>query len=176
MSLKGKRVAILVEQDFEDIELAQLLNAMRNANAEVIMVGSGSRKVYRGLKGEVSVTVDISARKASGLEFDAVIVPGGYAADKMRLYRSMVNLVKNAHLSGKIVGAVDRGPQLLISADIVKGRRVTSWPSVAVDLRNAGANWVDETMVRDGNIITFGKPADLSESNRVIIQAIEENK
>ena len=84
----------------------------------------------------------------------------------------MIDLVRNAHGVHRVIAAVCHGPQLLISADIVRGRRVTSWPSIAVDLRNAGATWVDEAVVRDGNLITSRKPADLPKFNMAIIEAL----
>ena len=170
--LEGKRIAILAEEDFEDSELTEPLRAMKNAGARVVIVGSGSKKSYKGKRGSAEVTVDTTADKVEASQFDAIIVPGGYAPDKMRLHQPMVDLVREAHAEGKIIAAVCHGPQLLISADIVKGRRVTSWPSVAVDLKNAGAIWVDEPMVRDGNIITSRKPADLPKFNKAIIEAL----
>ena len=170
--LVGKRIAILAEDNFEDSELTEPLRAMKDAGARVLIVGSGSKKSYKGKRGSAEVTVDITADKVDASRFDAIIVPGGYAPDKMRLHQPMVNLVRKAHAAGKIIAAVCHGPQLLISADIVKGRRVTSWPSVSVDLKNAGAIWVDEPTVRDGNIITARKPADLPKFNKAIIEAL----
>jgi len=131
-----------------------------------------AQKNYKGTRGSATVTVDTTADKVEAGEFDAIIVPGGYAPDKMRLHQPMVDLVRDAHEAGKIIAAVCHGPQLLISADIVKGRRVTSWSSVAVDLKNAGASWVDEPVVKDGNIITSRKPADLPKFNKAIIEAL----
>lgn len=170
--LAGKRIAILAEENFEDSELTEPLRAMKDAGARVVIVGSGSKKSYKGKRGSAEVTVDTTADKVEASQFDAIIVPGGYAPDKMRLHQPMVDLVRKAHAEGKIIAAVCHGPQLLISADIVKGRRVTSWPSVAVDLKNAGAIWVNEPMVRDANIITARKPADLPKFNRAIIEAL----
>jgi protease I len=170
--LEGKRIAILAEDDFEDSELMEPLRAIKDAGARVMIVGSGSKKNYKGKRGLVEVTVDTTADKVEAGKFDAIIIPGGYAPDKMRLYQSMVDLIRKAHEAGKIIAAVCHGPQILISADIVKGRRVTSWPSVAVDLKNAGATWVDEPVVRDGNIITSRKPADLPKFNKAIIEAL----
>ena len=170
--LAGKRIAILAEDNFEDSELTEPLRAMKDAGARVLIVGSGSKKGYRGKRSLAEVKVDTTADKVEPSQFDAIIVPGGYAPDKMRLHQSMVDLVRNAHAEGKIIAAICHGPQLLISADIVKGRRVTSWASVAVDLKNAGAIWVDKPTVRDGNIITARKPADLPKFNRTIIEAL----
>lgn len=172
MSVKGKRIAILAEQDFEDSELSEPLKAMKEAGAKVLVVGSGTQTSYRGKRGRVNISVDTTADKVSAGDFDAIIIPGGYAPDKMRLHPPMVELVKKAHEAGKLIAAICHGPQLLISADIVKGHRVTSWPSVAIDLKNASANWVDEPVVQDGNIITSRKPADIPQFNKAIIEAL----
>lgn len=173
MSLQGKRIVILAEEDFEDVELMEPLKAMKDAGAKVTLVGSGTKASYRGKRGTATVKVDTTADKVNAADFDAIIVPGGYAPDKMRLHQSMIDLVRKANDSGKIIAAICHGPQLLISADIVMGRRVTSWLSVAVDLKNAGANWVDEPIVQDGNLITSRKPADLPLFNKAIIDALE---
>jgi protease I len=170
--LQGKRIAILAEEDFEDSELVEPLRAMKNVGARVVIVGSGSKPSYKGKRGDATVTVDTTADKVKADDFDAIIVPGGCAADKMRLHQPMIDLVRKAHDSGKVVAAICHGAQLLISADIVRGRRVTSWPSVAVDLKNAGAIWVDEPVVRDGNLITSRKPVDLPRFNKAIIEAL----
>jgi len=124
--------------------------------------------------GNAAAIVDAAADNVKAEDFDAVIIPGGYAADKMRLHQSMVDLVRKAYDLGKVVAAICHGPQLLISADIVRGRRVTSWPSVAVDLRNAGADWIDAPIVQDGNLITSRKPADLPRFNKAISEALQD--
>jgi len=170
--LEGKRIAILAEEDFEDSELMEPLRAMKDAGARVIVVGSGSKKSYKGKRGTATITADTTADKVKADAFDAVSIPGGYAPDKMRLHQPMIDLVRKAHAEGKIIAAVCHGPQLLISADIVKGRRVTSWPSVTVDLKNAGAIWVDEPVVRDNNIITSRRLVDLPKFNKAIIEAL----
>jgi protease I len=172
--LSGKRIAILVEDGFEDSEVVESMRAMKNAGARVLIVGSGSNELYTGKRGEVTVKVDITAENIHSEDFDGVIIPGGYAPDKMRLYQPMVNLVRNAHDNGKLIAAICHGPQLLISANIVRGRRLTSWPSIAVDLRNAGANWVDENVVQDENLITSRKLADLPRFNKAIIEALQD--
>jgi len=170
--LEGKHIIILAEEGFEDSELMEPLRAMKDASARVLIVGSGSKKSYRGKRGSAEVMVDTTADKVKVDDFDVIIIPGGYAPDKMRLHQSMIDLVRKAHEAGKIIAAVCHGPQLLISAGILEGRRVTSWPSVAVDLKNAGATWVDEPVVRDGNIITSRKPADLPRFNKAIVEAL----
>jgi protease I len=170
--LEGKRVAILIEEDFEDSELLEPLKAMKEAGAKVVLVGSGSKKSYRGKRARTEIHPDTTADKVELGEIDAVIVPGGYAPDKMRMHQPMIDLVRQAYEVGKLVAAVCHGPQLLISADIVRGRRVTSWPSVAVDLKNAGAIWIDEEVVQDGNLTISRKPADLPRFNQVIIESL----
>ncbi len=172
--LTGKRIAILAEEDFEDSELVEPLRALKNAGAKVVIVGSGSAESYRGKRGTATIKVDTTASEVKAEDFDGIIVPGGYAPDKMRLHQSMIDLVRQVHDSGKVVAAICHGPQLLISADIVRGRRLTSWPSVAVDLKNAGARWVDEPLVQDKNLITSRKPADLPRFNKAIIEALRD--
>jgi protease I len=174
--LAGKRIAVLVEEGFEDSELTEPVRAMRNAGARVVIIGSGTRTSYGGKRGKAQVTVDTAADEVSANGFDAIIIPGGYAPDKMRLHQPMIDLVKQFFDAGKLVAAICHGPQLLISADVVRSRRVTSWPSVAVDLRNAGAEWVDQPVVQDGNLITARKPSDIPRFNKAIIAALSDGK
>ncbi|MDA8187387.1 MAG: type 1 glutamine amidotransferase [Dehalococcoidales bacterium] len=171
MALQRKRVAILVEDDFLDSELLEPLKAMKDAGVQVTIVGPGTKDVFRGKHG-AAIRADAAAKDVRGSDFDAVIIPGGYAPDKMRLQPAMINLVKDANQAGRIVAAVCHGPQLLISADIVRGRTATCWPSIAVDLKNAGANYVDKPVVRDGNLITSRKPEDLPQFSAAILDAL----
>jgi protease I len=170
--LDGKRIAILAEDDFEDSELIEPMRSMKNAGARVVIVGTGSKESYQGKRGNASVSADTTAAKVKAEDFAAIIIPGGYAPDKMRRDPSMVELVKKAYELGRVIAAICHGPQLLISANVVRGRRVTSWPSIAVDLENAGAEWVDAPVVQDGNLITARKPADLPRFNKTIIEAL----
>ncbi len=171
--LRGKKVAILIEQDFEDAEVTKPLKAMRDAGATVTVIGSGSQRSYWGKRRSINIPARTSAEMVKAEDFAAVIIPGGYAPDKMRMHQPMIDLVARAHELGKVVAAVCHGPQLLISAEIVKGKRLTSWPSIAIDLKNAGAQWVDEPVVRDGNLITSRKPADLPMFSEAIIKALQ---
>ena len=173
--LAGKRVAILAEEGFEDAELLEPLRAMKDAGARVVIVGSGSKDIYKGKRGN-TISADTSATEVRAQDFDAIIVPGGHAPDKMRLSQAMIELVQQAYNSGKVIAAICHGPQLLISADIVKGRRLASWPSVAIDLKNAGAEWVNEPLIQDDNIITSRKPADLPRFNKAIIEVLKQQK
>ena len=173
--LNEKRIAILAEEGFEDAELMEPLRALKAAGAIVFVVGSGTKKSYRGKNGEVTIEVDIAADKAAAEDFDAIIIPGGYALDEMCLHEAVIELVRKAYESGRLVAAICHRPQFLISSGIVTGRRVASWPSVAVDLRNAGASWVDEPLVQDGNLITLRRPAQLARFNKAIIEALTLN-
>jgi protease I len=170
--LDGKRIAILAEEDFEDSELIVPMWGMKNAGAKVLIVGSGSKETYQGKRGSVAIRVDTTADKVRAEDLDAIIIPGGRAPARMLKRKSMVDLVKKANELGKLIAAVCHGPQLLVAAGIVKGRRLTSWPAVAAELKAAGAEWVDEVVVRDGNLITSRKPADLPKFNKAIIEAI----
>jgi len=172
--LDGKRIAILAEDDFEDSELIVPMWGMKNAGAKVLIIGSGSKEIYQGKRGSVAIRVDATADKVRAEDLDAIIIPGGRAPARMRKYKSMVDLIKKADELGKIIAAVCHGPQLLIAAGIVKGRRLTSWPSVAAELKAAGAEWVDEAVVRNGNLITSRKPADLPRFNKAIIEALRD--
>ena len=173
--LGGNRVAILVEEGFEDSELTESVKALKDAGAKVVIVGSGSQDSYQGKRKKTQVKPNVNANEIKASDFDAVIIPGGHAPDKMRLHQSMIDLVRDAYDSGKIVAAICHGPQLLISANVVGGHRVTSWSSVAVDLRNAGAEWVNEPVVRDGNLVTSRKPVDIPKFNKAIIDALKEH-
>ena len=168
----NRRVALLVERDYDDSEFKEIVRAMNDAGVKVVVVGGGTQRSYRGMKRRSRAHVDIAAGDARASEFDAVIIPGGYAPDWMRLHQEMIDLVKRADALGKVIAAICHGPQLMVSAGVVKGRRITSWPSIAVDMINAGAEWLDEAVVQDGNLITARKPADLPRFNRAILRAL----
>ena len=172
--LDGKTIAVLVEEGYEGTELIESVRSMKSSGARVVIVGNQTGGDYRGQRGRTFIKADITADKANALDYDVIIVPGGHAPDKMRLHPSMIELVRTAYDSGKIVAAICHGPQLLVSAGIVSGRRMTSSPSIAVDLQNAGAEWVDYPVVRDGNIITSRKPADIPRFNKAIIVALQD--
>ena len=171
-SLTGKRIAMLVEDGFEDRELTGPLEALRVAGAEVALVGPSAHAEYRGKRGQAVVTSDVAAGSAHIQDFDALVVPGGHAPDKMRMRHAMVDLVRDAMLARKPVAAICHGPQVLISADVLRGRTLTCWPSIAIDVKNAGGLYVDKPVVEDGNLITSRKPDDVPVFSEAIIRAL----
>jgi protease I len=170
--LSEKRVAMLVEDEFEDRELTGPLEALRAAGITVVVVGPAAGGSYTGKRGEAVITADIAAGAARIKDFDAVIIPGGHAPDKMRMRHAMVDLTRDAMTAGKPVAAICHGPQLLISANALKGRTLTCWPSIAIDVKNAGGLYVDKPVVEDGNLITSRKPDDVPAFSQAIIRAL----
>ena len=170
--LDGKRIAILVEEGFEGLELAEPMRAMKAANGRVVIVGAATQKSHRSRNDKKMITAELAAEAAKAGDFDTVIIVGGHHRDTATANWAMVELVRQAHQLGRVVAAASGGQQLLILAGIVKGRRLTSPPSLAPALRNAGADWVDEAVVRDGNIITSRKPADIPMFNKAIIDTV----
>jgi protease I len=171
MELEGKRVAILAEQLYEDLELWYPLYRLREAGAEVFVVGTGSADEY-GSKHGYPVKVDAEADTVNAAQFDAVIVPGGYAPDYMRRSAAMVRLVREASEQGKIVAAICHAGWMLASAGIARGKTVTGARSIKDDLVNAGAAYVDREVVRDGTLITSRFPADLPAFMREVVKAL----
>ena len=171
MSAAGKRVAVLVEEGFEDSEITGPVDGLRDAGAIVTFVGPAAGRQYTGKRGAV-VTSDAAAGAVKAADFDAVVIPGGYAPDRMRLRHAMVDLTREAFTAGKPVAAICHGPQLLISADILRGRTVTCWPSIAVDVRNAGGLYVDRPVVADGHLITSRKPDDVPQFTAALLDAL----
>src|SRR5262245_45459945 len=170
--LAGKRVAMLVEDEFEDRELTGPLEALRAAGASVTLVGSAAGAEYRGKRGQAIVTSDIACGAARIKDFDAVVIPGGHAPDKMRMRHAMVDLARDAMEAGKPVAAICHGPQVLISANVLRGKTLTCWPSIAVDVKNAGGLYVDKPVVEDGNLITSRKPDDVPVFSEAILRAL----
>ena len=170
--LAGKRIALLVEDEFEDRELTGPLDALRAAGATVSLVGPSAGAEYKGKRGQATVKADVSAGSVKVGDFDALVIPGGHAPDKMRMRHAMVDLARDAMELGKPVAAICHGPQVLISANVLRGRTLTCWPSIAIDVKNAGGLYVDKPVVEDGNLITSRKPDDVPMFNDAIIKAL----
>jgi protease I len=171
-ALAGRRIALLVENDFEDTELTGPRDALRAAGATVVIVGPTANTEYKGKKLGTVVTSELAAGAAKPAEFDAVVIPGGYAPDKMRMRHAMVDFTREMYEAGKPVAAICHAASMLISANAVKGKTLTCWPSVAIDVKNAGGMYVDKPVVEDGNLITSRKPDDIPMFNDAIIRAV----
>ena len=172
MELKGKKVAIPVENLFNTFEFWYPYYRLKEAGAEVIVVGSGSAETYTGKPG-TEVTVNAGIDQVNASDFDGMVIPGGYAPDIMRRYPKMVALVKDLFENGKVVAAICHAGWMLASAEILKGKTVTSFFAIRDDLVHAGANWVDEEVVVDGNLITSRTPDDLPAFMRTVIAAMK---
>ncbi|MFW6127113.1 MAG: type 1 glutamine amidotransferase domain-containing protein [Thermodesulfobacteriota bacterium] len=172
MRLKGKRVALLVEDIYQDLEVWYPYYRLKEEGAEVVVVGSGSAPKYTGKFG-YPIDADKAASEVSAADFNAVVIPGGYAPDIMRRYPDMVNLVREACLADKVVAAICHGGWMLASAKILSGRTVTAFFAIKDDLEHAGATFVDVEVSVDGNLITSRKPDDLPAFLRAIIAALE---
>lgn len=155
------RIAMPIAAGFEDSEFTVPYERLRAAGHEVTLIGSKAGEPVAGKRGEAEAVPDTTAEGLDPDAFDALVIPGGYSPDRLRLDAAVVAFVRDFCRGGKPVAAICHGPQLLIEADAVEGRKLTSWPSVRKDLENAGATWVDEEVVVDGDLITSRKPADL---------------
>jgi protease I len=171
MKLAGKRIAILAENLYQEMELWVPYYRLREEGAEVRVVGAGGATSYASKHG-YPVNVDVQADQVKAVEFDAVVVPGGYAPDLMRRHPAMVGLVREGVQQGKVVAAICHAGLMLVSAGVLKGRRATSFSSIKDDMVNAGAQWVDAEVVVDGNLITSRKPDDLPAFCRAIVAAL----
>ncbi|MBK5502848.1 type 1 glutamine amidotransferase domain-containing protein [Peribacillus sp. TH14] len=172
MRLKGKRVALLIEDDYQEMEAWYPAYRMQEEGATVVIVGSGTKSTYHSKLG-YPMDADKSADEVNVDDFDAVIVPGGFAPDHMRLCKPMVNLVRDAYESGKLTAAICHGGWLLASAGAVRGQKVTGYLPIRDDVENAGGEWVDAEVVCDGNVITSRTPVDLPAFAREIVRYLE---
>jgi protease I len=176
-SLKGKRVAILAADGVEQAELLEPKKALEAAGAKTSVVSpeDGKVKGWNEKEWGKTVPVDIPLASAKADQFDALLLPGGVMnPDKLRMTPEAVKFVKAFIDAGKPVASICHGPWTLIEADAVRGRKLTSWPSLKTDIRNAGGNWVDEEVVVDKGLITSRKPADIPAFNREMIRAFSQ--
>ena len=169
-------VAILATHGFEESELLEPKRALESAGhgTTVISPESGSIRAWRHGDWGDSVDVDEGVDEAQVEEYDALLLPGGVInPDSLRLSGAAISFIAAFAATGRPVAAICHGPWTLIDADLVRGRRIASWPSLRRDLENAGAEWVDEAVVKDGNLITSRKPDDLPDFNQAILNAVE---
>ena len=168
------KIAILVDQMFEDSELRVPLDRLREAAHDVELIGIKAGTKVTGKQDKERVEIEKAVAEVSERDYDALVIPGGYSPDHLRMDLGAVRFTRAMALAGKPVAAVCHGPSLLIEADIIDDRTVTSWPSVRTDLLNAGARWVDREVVIDGNLITSRKPDDLPAFCDAILRQLAE--
>lgn len=172
MKLTDKHIAYLVEEGFEDLEFWVPLMRLREEGARVTVVGSGSAQQFTG-KHCLQAIPDMNAEDVSADDFDALVVPGGWAPDKLRRYTAVLDLVRGIYQQGKIVAAICHAGWVLASAGIVRGHRVTGSKGIKDDMINAGATWVDEAAFRDGNLVLGRVVEDIPDFCRELVQALE---
>jgi len=178
-SLNGKKVAILVEDGFEQIELTSPKMALEEAGATTYIISPKHDKVkgWEHTKWGDEFPVDVVIDQANANDYDALVLPGGVMnPDKLRTNQRAVQFVRSFFDQHKPVAAICHGPWMLAEADVIKGRKVTSYPSIQTDLKNAGATWVDQEVVVDQGLVTSRKPDDLPAFNRKLVEEIAEGQ
>lgn len=169
--LDSKKIAIILDDDFEDSEFDVPYKRLKEEGADITIVGIKKGKELIGKNKKVRIRVDAEFNEINSEDFDALVIPGGYSPDRLRAYPHALDLVKQ--FKDKVIAAICHGPQILITADMVRGRTMTSWKTVAIDLKNAGANYVDKEVVVDENLITSRQPSDLDAFVNAIINKLE---
>lgn len=172
-ALKGRRVAILVTDGVEQVELTEPRKALEQAgaHAEIVSSGPGTIQGFNDLDRADTFAVDRTVDRVTAADYDALLLPGGVAnADRLRTDERAVRFVREIAQAGKPVAAICHAPWMLVEAGVVRGRTLTSWPSLKTDIRNAGGRWVDEEVCTDAHLVTSRKPADLPAFCRKMIE------
>jgi protease I len=172
-----KRVAIITENGFEEVELTNPKKAMEDAGIKVDILSTeqGKVKAWNHDHWSIELPVDVNLADANPFDYDALMIPGGVInPDKMRTQKEYINFAKDFMESGKPVAAICHGPQLLIETGLLGGRKMTSYPSIRTDLKNAGAEWFDKEVVVDKGLVTSRSPKDLDAFNRKLLEEIRE--
>ena len=167
-----KKILIMVEEGVEDVEFIYPYYRFQEAGYKVEVVASKGRSTYNGKHG-VPFRSDLSPSEVSLDNYKAIIIPGGRAPDRMRINKGLVEIIKESSEKGKVIAAICHGPQMLIEADVLRGRKATCWKSVATDLKNAGASFVDAPVVVDRNLVTSRFPPDLPEFCKETIKLLK---
>lgn len=173
MDLNGAQVGVLIENAFQELELWYPVMRLREAGAKVLIIGPARGQLYASKLG-MPTRCDLAMDEVSADDLDAIVIPGGLAPEGMRKHKPMVDLVRTMHDQGKLVAAICHAGWMLASAGIARGRTVTCVFLVKDDVINAGGNYVDEPVVRDGNIITSRLPSDLPAFGKAIVEYLEQ--
>lgn len=174
MRLEGKKIAVLVAEEFEDAELAEPVKAMETEGAQVTLISLG-HDAKHGLVGKhgTVVTTDATIDEVDPADFSALFIPGGQSPARLRNDKRILDFVRGIATANKPIAAICHGPQVLISAGIVTGRIMTSYPAVGAELEEAGATYVDQSVALDGNIVTSRRPADIPEFIESMLRLME---
>ncbi len=167
------RIAVIITDYFEDSEYTEPARAFAAAGHEIVHVGTEAGKTVKGKKENTPVIIDVAVSDASGEDYDALLIPGGFSPDILRGEEAPVKFARHFMDAGKPVFAICHGPQLLISADALRGRKATGYKSITVDMKNAGADFSDEAVVTDGNLVTSRHPGDLPAFIRSAMKLIQ---
>ena len=170
------RIAFVLGEDFEDSEFRKPYDALKDAGHQIDVLGAKGTETVKGKKGKEEVKLDGAVTGKDAGAYDALVIPGGYSPDHLRTDKDVVRFVGSFAKANKLIAAVCHGPQLLIEADAVEDKTMTSWPSVHTDLVNAGAKWVDKEVVVDGKLITSRKPDDLPAFSKAILEQLAKAK
>lgn len=167
-----KKIAIFVQDLYNEVELWVPYYRLLEEGYEVILVASGKEKTFKSKVG-LPVEADLLSFECLDDDFDAIIIPGGYASDKMRLDKSTLKIIKRNYEAGRLIAAICHAGWVLISADVLKGKKFTCYPSIKDDMINAGGQYFDEEVIVDGNLITSRMPRDLPAFCREIVKALK---
>jgi protease I len=171
--LKGKKVAILAADMFERVELEEPRQALEEAGAdvEILSIHDGEIQGFDHFEPANTVPVDRTVEEVSPDDYDGLLIPGGVGnPDQLRGDENAVSFVRRLHEAGKPMAVICHGPWVLVESGVVRGKRVTSWPTLETDIRNAGGDWVDQEVVVDGNVVTSRKPDDIPAFNREMLR------
>lgn len=154
-------IAVIIDEWFEDSEYTEPVNVFKENGHQITHVGLEAGKTVKGKKKDTPVVIDKDLNNVSVDDFDALLIPGGFSPDKLRAHENAVRFTKDFVEKGKPVFSICHGPQLLITADVIRGRKITGWTSIVQDIKNAGAEFIDREVVEDGNIVSSRNPNDL---------------
>ncbi len=169
------RIAVLITDMFQDVEYEKPADAFRKAGHELTHIGLREGATVKGEHGK-TVRIDLAVRDVHVTDFDALFIPGGYSPDKLRIDEDAVRFAKEFVESGKPVFGICHAAQLLITAQVVKGRRVTGWKSIVQDIKNAGAEFVEAEVVVDGNLVTSRKPEDIPAFSKAALEMLKDRR
>ncbi len=168
-------IGVLIDDGFDDDEFAAITEQLESAGARVKIVAPFPGRLYSGRRGRLDVGCDIAVRGIRAALFSALVIPGGYSPDRLRIRHAILDLIRDAIATNVPVGAVGHGAQVLISANAIEGRTVTCWPSIAIDVKNAGGLYVDRPVVDDRGIVTARKVDDIRAFVEAIVRLADAN-